>query len=107
MPAPRFLRLAYRIGAYDGMLTRRLEAQRDRDRPASAPSPRPAASSTGARSGQRARPAAAAKHLAKADVVPVGAMAMQFPGLIERSRASAEPSLDGSAPPVEAPRTES
>lgn len=95
MPAPRFFAFARRIAAYDGILTRRFDALREREkkpapaRPRGASTRRPAAT----------QHAAAGRLPEGASVVPVAAMGMNFPGLFERHKASPPPPAEGVTTP--------
>lgn len=94
MPAPRFFRMAWRIAAYDGMVARRIEAENEqpssrrmnkelrRGGGSAAPEPRPRAAPA---AGEGRMPVSSKFRDAK--VVPLAAMAMNAPGVIERIQA--------------------
>lgn len=101
MPGPKFLKYAWRIAAYDGMMARRIEAQQDEP----TPRPRPAESSGGPDptpgiSFTPERPAAG-RLPPGTRMVPVSALALQPPdpvmgSLIEIVRVPKTPPPDPS-----------
>lgn len=86
MDGARFMRLAWRIAAYDGMMSRRIEAQNHKP-------PTPSAGKGGKPGPRRSaeRAVVSTKATQGAQVVPAAAFSMQFPGLIERSRKPKHP----------------
>lgn len=74
MDGPRFLRFAWRIAAYDGMITRHIESQRE---PAPVPAPAAAAPARSVPAPSRA------PSTPGATTVPLAQMAMGSPGLFE------------------------
>jgi hypothetical protein len=101
MPAPRFFAFAYRIASYGGMLARRIEAANAADQPA-ADTAAAAAAAVAVRGGE---PAVArrdprsreglmpmsSKTRQTARVVPLAALALSAPGVIERVKATPAP----------------
>lgn len=75
MPGPRFLRFAWRIAAYGGMLTRRIEAQTDESEPVVEAAP--------VRRECPASSRAAALAPAGAKMVSAAELAFLHPGLVE------------------------
>lgn len=84
LDGPRFMRLAWRIGAYNGMITRRVQAAQETPTPPTAGAAAPVRlRSTPARA---VREAPAVGDLpAGASMVPVSALNLMMPGLIERA----------------------
>lgn len=90
MWGPDVLRKAHRIGAYDGVMSRRVEAARERrDNPQQTAPAAPREAST--RQPAHTQRAAAGRLPKGASVVPVSAMAMSHQGLFERHKASGKP----------------
>jgi hypothetical protein len=91
MPAPKFFRMAFRIAAYDGMLARRIEAENDQ--PSSRRMEKEFRRGGGGGSAPPKRAAAPAPSAGRmprspqfkdAREVPLAAMSLNAPGLIER-----------------------
>lgn len=81
MPGPRFFQFAWRIAAYDGMMARRVEAQRDRGDAG------PAGESPTRTRSTRATSQVGPGIPADAEVVPLAAMSLTHGDLFEITRA--------------------
>jgi hypothetical protein len=85
LDGPRFMRLAWRIGAYNGMITRRVQAAQEDPAPSPlAGEPAPARLRSAPARAVREQPAVGDLP-SGASMVPVSALNLMMPGLIERA----------------------